>query len=155
MSKVDSQEVWRARQHAQSALEILEASGVFSAAIGAYFERPCAGKELGISLRTVSGDEAFSLQTPYGHVEAVFDMAMKNGALVGRYSFFLLRPIGAGNREVVCVWSMLINRYCAATWSVDEDFAWSYAAGTTNFADQMNRFLLTILAHLHRALPTV
>ncbi|RQR51272.1 hypothetical protein DIE21_15185 [Burkholderia sp. Bp9140] len=82
-------------------------------------------------------------------------MAMKNGALVGRYTFFLLRPIGAGNREALDVWSMLINRYCAATWSVDEDFAWSYANGTTNLADQMNRFLLTILAHLHRAVPTV
>jgi hypothetical protein len=155
MSKVDNQEVLRARQHAQSAREILEASGAFNAAIDAYFERPCAGKELGVSLRTASGDEAFSLQTPYGNVEVVFDMAMKNGALVGRYSFFLLRPIGAGNLEAVCVWSMLINRYCAATWSVDEDFAWSYENGTTNLADQMNRFLLTVLAHIHRALPTV
>ncbi|WP_124498484.1 hypothetical protein [Burkholderia sp. Bp9140] len=155
MSKVDNQEVWRARQHAQSALEILDAASVFSAAVDAHLARPCTGKELGISLRTTSGDEAFSLQTPYGHVEVVFDMAMKNGALVGRYTFFLLRPIGAGNREALDVWSMLINRYCAATWSVDEDFAWSYANGTTNLADQMNRFLLTILAHLHRAVPTV
>ncbi|MDN8069668.1 hypothetical protein [Burkholderia vietnamiensis] len=154
MSKFDNQEVWRARQHAQSALEILEAARIFNAAIDAYFAKPCAGKELGISLRTSSGDEAFSLQTPYGHVEVVFDIAMKNGALVGRYTFFLLRPIGAGNREVLHVWSMLINGYCAATWSVDEDFAWSYANGITNLSDQMNRLLLTILAHLHRAVST-
>jgi hypothetical protein len=154
MSKVDNQEVWRARQHAQSALEILEASAAFNAAFGAHLQRP-SGKELGVSLLTVAGDEAFRLQTPYGNVEVAFDMAMKNGALVGRYSFFLLRPIGAGNLEAVRVWSMLINRYCAATWSVDEDFAWSYGNGTTDLADQMNRLLLTVLAHLHRALPTV
>lgn len=155
MQKVTDQEVWRARQYAEAALEILEAARVFNAAVTAYFDKPNAGPGLGLSLLPASGHEAFCLQTPYGRVEALFDMAVNNGVLVGRYSFFLLRPIGAGNVEAECVWSILINRDCAATWSVDENFAWYFGDQTANAADRIARFLLTILAHLQRALPVV
>jgi hypothetical protein len=155
MQKVNDQEVWRARQDAASAVEILEAAGVLNAAVVAYFEKPGAGQELGLSLMSASGDEAFSLRTPYGHVEVVFDMAIKNGGLVGRYSFYLLRSIGAGNVEAECVWSMLINRDCFATWSVDEDFAWYFGDQSIHTPDRITRFLLTVLAHVQRALPVV
>jgi hypothetical protein len=155
MQKINDQDVWRARQHAEAALEILEASGVFNAAVAAYFDKPSAGQGLGLSLIPASGDEAFCLQTPYGRVEAQFDMATNHGILVGRYSFYLLRSIGAGNVEAECVWSMLINRECVATWSIDEGFAWPFAGSPLQTADRMSRMLLTVLAYLQRALPVV
>lgn len=155
MQRINDQEVWRARQDAASAVEILEAAEVLNATVAAYFEKPGAGQGLGLSLMSTSGDEVFRLRTPYGPVEAVFDMAIKNGGVVGRYSFYLLRPIGAGNVEAECVWSMLINRDCFATWSVDEDFAWYFGDQSIQTPERITRFLSTILAHAQRTLPVV
>lgn len=96
---------------------------------------------------------SFGVSTVHGQITAVFDHAVKNDRLVGRYRFFALHDTPTGEPSATELWTLLFDvNHCAMWEPSDEIFSWQFAPGTYHTAQSLGEFVFRLLAKQQAAL---
>ncbi|WP_186039119.1 hypothetical protein [Burkholderia gladioli] len=153
MATIDNIEMDRARRMALAGAEIGRGALAFRTALAEFLvSEPCS--DLSVQFRNGSSAvaEDFSLSTPHGVVDAVFDHALKNGHLVGRYRFFVTDRVPSSVNAAKTVMTILVNSNPMLTFDPLEPFEWPLNMGIRNTEIAMGTFILSLLFHQQAAL---
>jgi hypothetical protein len=95
----------------------------------------------------------FAISTVHTPIEAVFDHAIKDGELVGRYRFFAVQKMPSGNVAETEVWTLLFDANCNATSEPNGPFDWSFRKGDSATEASLGACLIRVLSKIQAALP--
>ncbi|WP_124076464.1 hypothetical protein [Burkholderia gladioli] len=148
MTRVSGIEMHRARQVALSGAGLSAVAVSFLKLLEDFLASGLCG-DLGLQLRRASSSvaEDFSLNTPHGEIDAMFDHAFKGTKIVGRYRFFAMdRSLSSADASKT-IMTILLDSNRMLAFDPHQPFEWELDMGPRHTQEVMSDFLLSLLAH--------
>ena len=157
MTTPDPKQLADARNFADDARALSDVAQHFKEALLAHAAQqpPRPGLSISVADSRTKSERNFRLITTHGEVEALFDHAFHFGALVGRYRFFLLAHMPAGDIESREIWQLLFNENYSATWEPNEDLRGHCTPGHRDGSTDSGRLVQILLVQIQAVVQVI